>query len=195
MPAFAIGKNERLNAALIFATNAHGDQVRKGNEHIPYIFHPVDVANEVIYYSGLPEEKIGYASVVALLHDVVEDSDVSLETIKEAFGEGAAISVAALSKDSSVDSSHLSKWRQLEENLERIKRSPEYLRQSIKCVKLADRISNLKSFPHMWSKEKISNYLDESVMIAEALGSASETLHARLLVRIAEARKILSLRA
>ena len=49
-------KNANLlrNHALQFATIAHGNQVRKGNEHIPYIFHPVDVANEGIYFSGLP---------------------------------------------------------------------------------------------------------------------------------------------
>ena len=83
----------------------------------------------------------------------------------------------------------ISKLEQLKENLARIKEAPRY----VQCVKLADRCSNLKAFPAMWSREKIANYLDEAKLIADELGHASEGLHARLLHRIAEARMILSI--
>ena len=49
MSDFVPGRNVVVNHALVFATMAHGNQIRKGNEHIPYISHPVDVMNEVIY--------------------------------------------------------------------------------------------------------------------------------------------------
>ncbi len=183
-------KNTVMNHAIQFATIAHGNQVRKGNAHIPYIFHPIDVANEVIYYSGLPAEELGDASIIAILHDAVEDTAVTEADVLDQFGEIVAKGVMALSKDESIiSSSEVSKLAQLEENLVRLKKAPRF----VQCVKLADRTSNLKAFPAMWSREKISNYLDEAKLIADELGQASEGLHARLLGRIAEARMVLSI--
>lgn len=192
MPAFIPRANTLQNHALHFATIAHGNQVRKGNEHIPYIFHCVDVANEVIYYSGLPTAELEVASVIALLHDTVEDTAVTVAHVRDQFGDGIADGVAALSKNDEVpDGEGGSKHEQLVENLERIKASPLL----VQAVKLADRVSNLKSFPAMWSREKVAHYLDESALIARELGSASEGLHARLVSRIADARIMLSLRS
>jgi (p)ppGpp synthase/HD superfamily hydrolase len=192
MPAFIPHANVLQNHALQFATIAHGNQVRKGNEHIPYIFHCVDVANEVIYYSGLPTTELEVASVVALLHDTVEDTAVTVAHVRDQFGDVVADGVAALSKDDTMpDGSGGSKRTQLEENLIRIKAAPRF----VQAVKLADRVSNLKSFPSMWDRGKVAHYLDESALIARELGSASEGLHARLLSRIADARVMLSLRS
>jgi (p)ppGpp synthase/HD superfamily hydrolase len=192
MPAFIPHANVLQNHALHFATIAHGNQVRKGNEHIPYIFHCVDVANEVIYYSGLPKAELEVASVIALLHDTVEDTAVTVAHVRDQFGDAIADGVAALSKNDGVpDGEGGSKHEQLVENLARIKASLLL----VQAVKLADRVSNLKSFPAMWSREKVAHYLDESVLIARELGGASEGLHARLLSRIADARVMLSLRS
>jgi len=47
-------------------------------------------------------------------------------------------------------------------------------------VKLADRITNLDAPPHYWSREKRQKYRDEALTIAEALGSASAALDARI---------------
>jgi len=190
MSAFVPGRNAVLNHALVFATMAHGNQIRKGNEHIPYIAHPVDVMNEVIYYSGLPVEELEIARIVALLHDTVEDTAVTIDDVREQFGEEVANGVAALTKDESIEEKDIrSKIEQLTENLVRLKAAPKL----VQCIKLADRVSNLKQFPAMWSREKISNYLDEAKLIADELGEASEGLHARLLSRIADARMVLSI--
>ena len=190
MPAFKPMANALMNQALQFAIVAHGNQVRKGNEHIPYIFHCVDVANEVIYYSGLPVPLLEVAAVVAILHDTVEDTAVQIRDIRDHFGEQIAEGVAALSKDESIkESNAASKMQQLEENVARLKAAPQH----VQVVKLADRSSNLKSFPAMWSREKVGNYLDESAYIARELGAASGGLHARLVSRVADARVMLSL--
>lgn len=192
MAAFKPMANALRNQALQFAIVAHGNQVRKGNEHIPYIFHCVDVANEVIYYSGLAVSELEIASVVAILHDTVEDTAVCIGDIRDHFGEQVAEGVAALSKDESIqESSASSKMQSLEENVQRLRAAPIY----VQAVKLADRVSNLKSFPAMWSREKIGNYLDESAYIARELGGSSAGLHARLVSRIADARVMLSLLA
>lgn len=185
-------KNANLlrNHALQFATIAHGNQVRKGNEHIPYIFHPVDVANEVIYFSGLPVPELEIASVIAILHDTVEDTVVTLQDIRDQFGDEVADGVGALTKSDELGSdSGTSKLDETRENLERLKLVPKY----VQVVKLADRVSNLKNFPAMWGREKVANYLNESSLIAHELQSASEGLYARLLSRIASTRAMLSL--
>jgi len=188
--AFRPNANALRNHALQFATIAHGNQVRKGNEHVPYIFHCVDVANEVIYYSGLPVPELEKASVIAILHDTVEDTAVTIEIIRQQFGDEVADGVAALSKNATiVEHNEHSKLQQLMENIKRIKASPRY----VPVVKLGDRVSNLKIFPAMWGREKVRNYLNESAVIAQELGDASEGLHARLLSRIADARVMLSL--
>lgn len=178
-------RNSRINHAIQFATMAHGSQVRKGNEHIPYIFHPIDVANEVIYFSGLPEDRIELASIIAILHDVVEDTAVSADDVRDQFGNEIAEGVQFVTKDDSVPQSE-----QLRENLDRLVDAPDL----IQAIKLADRVSNLKAFPAMWDRKRIGKYLDDSVLIAQELGHSSENLNARLLMRIAENRIRLSLR-
>ncbi len=186
MTKHIIGRNRPINRAIAYATSAHADQVRKGNELIPYIFHPIDVANEVIYYSGLSEGEIQLASVAAILHDVVEDTHISAVEIEREFGKEIAHAVALLTKDETVVQS-----KQLTENLGRLEKAPGY----VQCIKLADRVSNLKAFPAMWDKARIGKYLDDSALIANKLGTASETLNARLLMRVAQNRMKLSLYA
>ena len=191
MSQHLVHQNYRINQALQFAAIAHGSQVRKGNEHIPYVFHCVDVANEVIYYSGLPISELEDAAVIAILHDVIEDTAASREDIKVQFGDLVASGVSALTKDESILEKNVdSKLVSLQENLNRLKQTIDL----VQVVKLADRVSNLKSFPAMWNRQKVSNYLDESKLIADELGQTSLGLQARLLSRIADARIMLSLR-
>jgi (p)ppGpp synthase/HD superfamily hydrolase len=184
MSNFVSGRNTLINQAIKFATTAHGDQVRKGNEFIPYIFHPIDVANEVIYYSGLNEAEVQTASIIAILHDVVEDTSVSIDEVISEFGSTVASGVQFLSKDDSVPQPE-----QLRENLSRLVVAPNF----VQAIKLADRVSNLKAFPAMWDRARIGKYLDDSALISQRLGDASETLNARLLMRVAENRMKLSL--
>ncbi len=192
MAVYRPNQNARHNQALQFAIIAHANQVRKGNEHIPYVYHVIDVAEEVIYYSGLPIHELELAAVIAILHDTVEDTIVTVDDIRDNFGDEVAVGVAALSKNAAVEeASAVSKLEQLRESVMRVKASPRY----VWVVKLADRVSNLKNFPAMWSREKIAHYLDEAAYIAAELGAASEGLHARLVHRIAEARRMLSIKA
>lgn len=190
MAAYRPGKNAIINQAILFATIAHGNQVRKGNEHIPYMFHPIDVANEVIYYSGLPIEEMEQAAVVAILHDTVEDTHVTLRDIADQFGSHIADGVRAMSKDAKLGKHEGNdKSASLQENLERLKASPRW----VQVVKLADRTSNLKSFPSFWSREKIECYLHEATITAEALKESSLGLYVRLMSRIQNASASLSL--
>ncbi|MBW1682158.1 MAG: bifunctional (p)ppGpp synthetase/guanosine-3',5'-bis(diphosphate) 3'-pyrophosphohydrolase [Deltaproteobacteria bacterium] len=78
-----------VEKALETAAIAHRDQVRKGT-NIPYITHPCAVAL-ILAAAGCGEEVVA----AGLLHDTVEDTPMSLEEIREGFGEGVARIVAA----------------------------------------------------------------------------------------------------
>ncbi len=72
--------SEKIKKAYEIARDAHKDQKRRSGE--PYIMHPVAVA-QILFKFGMDNECI----ISALLHDVVEDTKVSIDFIKENFGD------------------------------------------------------------------------------------------------------------
>lgn len=90
-----------LNKAIIFATAKHAGITRKGNG-MPYIFHPVSVANRIFTYVG--GEDVMLKAIVAILHDVVEDCyqdniEEGLALITKYFGPKIAGLVGELTLD------------------------------------------------------------------------------------------------
>lgn len=84
----------RLRAALRLAERAHREQRRKGSADVPYIVHPVAVA-AALAAAGADEDLVcaGY------LHDVVEDSATTIETIAAGFGARVAELVLAVTEE------------------------------------------------------------------------------------------------
>ena len=79
--------SEDLEKAIIFATEKHKLQVRKGDGK-PYILHPMRV---MIKLMELKESKNVYLLAIScLLHDIVEDQDVTIQEIDEKFGYNVA---------------------------------------------------------------------------------------------------------
>jgi (p)ppGpp synthase/HD superfamily hydrolase len=93
----AAERSPLVRAAYEKAASAHAGQVRNGSGGLPYIAHPVAVAARLEQY-GYGDE----ALAAALLHDVVEDSDTTVEELRREFGERVAGLVAALSDDESI---------------------------------------------------------------------------------------------
>jgi (p)ppGpp synthase/HD superfamily hydrolase len=81
--------------ALDFATDQHKDQTRWDGS--PYITHPIRVAQLASEYALNPLERESF-QIVGLLHDVVEDTDATIEDIKFLFGEDVAKAVHLLTK-------------------------------------------------------------------------------------------------
>ena len=81
----------RYNGALVFAMMAHKGQKDYGG--LPYITHPINVA-ETVMRQGCSDDAV----VAALLHDVVEDTDVTLEEVRQSFGSTVADFVNLLSR-------------------------------------------------------------------------------------------------
>lgn len=95
----AAERSPLVRAALAKARAAHAGQIRNGSGGMPYVEHPITVA------ARLDEQ--GYRDEVlaaALLHDVIEDSDATLEELELLFGADVAGLVGALTDDESIDS-------------------------------------------------------------------------------------------
>jgi len=79
--------SKRLQQAFTYASDLHATQTRKGKD-VPYISHLMGVAAIVLEQGGSENQAIG-----ALLHDAVEDQEVTVEEIRERFGDEVAVIV------------------------------------------------------------------------------------------------------
>ena len=124
--------DKMINKAIIFATNAHSGAVRKGTT-MPYIMHPLE-ASVIVSQMTTDQELIA----AAVLHDTVEDcEDITIEDIKQAFGERVAQLVSAESEDKTKT------WQ------ERKSHTLEFLENEatddVKIVTLGDKLSNMRA--------------------------------------------------
>jgi|GEM_PF-688154 len=170
------------NKVLAFAMEAHETQKRP--DGLPYAYHFVSVANEIIH--GLSFSSFGYdeanvAIACAMLHGVLEKTGKRLheQSIDIPFMQMVVEGVMALTKDRSLPST-----TRLNENLQHLKKMPP----CIQSVRLADCIVNLSSIPIFWNETKRLRYRDEAVMIHETLKAAHPYLANRLKERIANFR-------
>ena len=129
---------ERIRAAFELAREAHSTQRRKSGE--PYILHPIAVAN-----IAAAELHLGANPVIAcFLHDVVEDTDYTIEDVRERFGDEVAFLVQVVTKKPSATyelSKQLDNYRQLLDSM-------QYDIRAI-LVKLADRLHNMRTLASM----------------------------------------------
>ena len=125
------GKNAALHHAIVFATQAHQGQSRKGTD-IPYISHPFEVA-QILTAAGCDTELI----IAGLLHDVLEDTDETPETIEKEFGPVVLSLIQSNSEDKSRS------WE------ERKRHTIDYMTHKASLEELllacADKLSNLRS--------------------------------------------------
>ncbi|WP_068784624.1 RelA/SpoT family protein [Paenibacillus phocaensis] len=129
---------ERIREAYEFADEAHHGQVRKSGE--PYILHPLAVADIVVNM-----QMDALSVIAALLHDVVEDTTVSLKEIQEHFGSDCALLVDGLTKLERIK--FQSKEEQQNENYRKMFIA---MAQDIRVIviKLADRLHNMRTLKY-----------------------------------------------
>ncbi|MGM5631864.1 RelA/SpoT family protein [Apibacter raozihei] len=134
-----------IRKAFEIAKEAHKDQRRKTGE--PYIYHPLAVAKIVADEIGLGATSI----VCALLHDVVEDTDYTVEDISRLFNPKIAKIIDGLTKISNIDHQNLS--MQSENYRKLLLTLSEDVR--VILVKIADRLHNMRTLDSMKvSKQK-----------------------------------------
>ncbi len=160
-----------------FAAHAHQGQTMPGSE-IAYINHIGNVTMEAMTAVALSTNIDNPDLLVqcALLHDVIEDTDCTVDEIEALFGTAVANGVQALSKNPDLPT----KKAQMADSLARIKTQPH----EIWMVKLADRITNLQPPPKHWTPQKIMYYRSEAKLIWETLGPANPYLANRLQQKI-----------
>ena len=128
----------RVRDAYALAADAHKEQRRKTGE--PYIIHPIAVARIVA-----EELELGANPVIAaFLHDVVEDTDYTIEDIRERFGDDVAFLVGVVTKQKKEK---YEKSKQVD-NYRQILASVQYDVRAI-LIKLADRLHNMRTLDSM----------------------------------------------
>jgi GTP pyrophosphokinase len=142
----------RIEEAYELALAAHGTQVRKSGQ--PYIVHPINVAYILAQQNASPE-----GIIAGLLHDVVEDTEVSSEMVAAQFGDDVAKLVDGVTKlDQLANSKKLSRSEASNENYQKlILAMVKDVR--VVLVKLADRLHNMRTIQYL--------SVDKQVQIAQ----------------------------
>jgi len=143
-----------LNRAYVYAMKAHGSQKRASGA--PYISHPIEVA------AILADLKLDDSTIVAaLLHDTIEDTEVTREEIESKFGKDIADLVEGLTKIKKLDL--VSKRAEQAENLRKLLLAiADDVR--VLLVKLADRLHNMRTLQYV-PEEKRNRIAEETLDI------------------------------
>jgi predicted enzyme related to lactoylglutathione lyase len=183
------GYDELYEVALRLAARAHRNQTRKGTD-LPYIAHPVHVS-AILRRHGFSRQVV----IAALLHDVVEDQDVTVAEIESQFGEKVAEIVDALSERRNDADGEVRPWHiRKAEAVEKIRRASA----AAAAVKAADVLHNAQSIlydlrhdgPGVWQRftrdpEQMLGYYGRIVALVQGkLGS--HPLVKELLATLAE---------
>ena len=126
-----------LDEAIEFATRAHSGQMRKGTS-IPYILHPLEAAAICATVTTDPE-----VLAAAVLHDVVEDTDATVDQVAAKFGPRVAALVASESENKRKGVPASETWRiRKEEAIEHVRSAED---PAVKLVCLGDKLSNIRA--------------------------------------------------
>jgi GTP diphosphokinase / guanosine-3',5'-bis(diphosphate) 3'-diphosphatase len=152
-----MNQDDRLNIrkAYEMAVEAHSKQRRKSGE--PYILHPIEVARICIEEIGLGPT----AAICALLHDVVEDTDVSLQEIYKNFGPKIGTIVDGLTKldhTYEVESSQAENFRKVLKTL--------VVDVRVVLIKMADRLHNMRTLGSMARHKQLKIAAETSYIYA-----------------------------
>ena len=141
-----------VSKAYAFAAERHTDQRRKGLKKEPYINHLVEVADLVTAATGGSDPNL---TAAAALHDTMEDTGTTYQELEKIFNKDVADLVAEVTDDKSLP-------KQTRKDLQ-VRKTPGKSPRA-KIIKIADKISNLKSIvkspPGDWSVERKRKYLE-----------------------------------
>ncbi|MBR4391697.1 MAG: bifunctional (p)ppGpp synthetase/guanosine-3',5'-bis(diphosphate) 3'-pyrophosphohydrolase [Bacteroidales bacterium] len=168
---------ELLDRAIIFAVHAHAGTERRGKGY-PYIVHPME-AVEIVATMTADQELLAAAA----LHDTVEDTDVTVEQIRAAFGERIASLVADESDVMPEGMTEEASWHQRKQAaIDRLSRASH----DAKIVALGDKLSNIRAIARdyaeigdaLWSRFHAKDPKDHEWHyrgLADALRELSDT--------------------
>ena len=131
-----------VDEAIIFAVKAHSGQLRKGSK-LPYIVHPMEA---LTIASTMTDDYELLAA--AVLHDVIEDTDVTAEDIQKAFGDNVSRLVVAETAERSTTQSRTESWKETKQYiLDHLKHAPH----DVKLVAMSDKLANMRAIARDYS--------------------------------------------
>jgi guanosine-3',5'-bis(diphosphate) 3'-pyrophosphohydrolase len=158
----------RILHATRFAAEKHKQQRRKNEDATPYINHPIEVAEHLARIGGICDEDV---LIAALLHDTIEDTHTTYEELVDLFGKRVADIVLECTDDKSLEKAE----RKRLQIVHAPKKSPE-----AKCVKIADKTSNLSSIisdpPRDWDIQRKKEYFEWAERVIDGLLGENDAL-------------------
>ena len=136
--------SKRLDEAIKFATDKHTGQERK-REGTPYILHPLEAA--AIANDLTKDENV---IIAAILHDTVEDTDATIEEVREKFGDRVAELVASETENKREGLPPEETWEiRKKESLDHLKNTDD---PAVKILWLADKLSNIRTLYQIYQR-------------------------------------------
>lgn len=179
-----INLSQQLLAAATFAAEQHKYQRRSGYEPLPYINHLLKVAQGLMSCGETSDSELLLA---ALLHDVLEDTEITQAALAERFGASVAAIVAELTDDMRLSYDER-KRRQLQ--------GAPQLSLPAKKIRIADKAANIYDITHYpleWSAERKVAYLDWAEKIVDRIRGTAPEIERWFDRELAEGRHILNL--
>lgn len=163
---------KNLITCIHYAAMNHKDQRRKDSKKTPYINHPIGVAFSVVREAHVTDVDIVRA---ALLHDIVEDTNGTLDEIALFFGDKVADLVAEVTDDKSLPKA--------ERKEQQIIKAPTGS-YGAKIIKLADKLYNLRDLeqecPEGWTEERREEYFCWAFKVVNGLRGTNKDLEDKL---------------
>lgn len=158
----------RLLDALAIAALKHRDQRRKDVDASPYINHPIALARVLSMEAGIDDEDV---LIAAIVHDTVEETDTTIEELRERFGERIASLAGEVTDDTTLD-------RTTRKQLQ-VEHASSLTREAA-LVKLADKVCNLRDVaenpPPDWPLTRRRKYFEWARQVIDGVRGA----HAQL---------------
>jgi (p)ppGpp synthase/HD superfamily hydrolase len=158
----------KLTRAISFAVQAHSGDYRDGAFGLPYVTHPVEVLTNLRYIGGVTDEDM---LCVAVLHDVLEETSVSVADLEREFGSSVAALVQELTRyePTADETAGLTKAAVYEMRsgimLDEIRKMSE----PAQAVKLADRLANIRQAKVTRTKTKQERYIKQTEKMLEII--------------------------
>lgn len=161
---------KQLSKAIVFAAQSHAGQYRKDGK-TPYINHPLEVMNLVVSHVEKPSDEM---LIAAVLHDVVEDTNVTISEIKHMFGVHVSRLVAELTDDKLLTKEERKRVQLMGVHL---------LSAEGKLLRLCDKICNVYDIlyapPGDWNVKRRLDYIHWSKEVVDRIRGTHKLLEKR----------------
>jgi guanosine-3',5'-bis(diphosphate) 3'-pyrophosphohydrolase len=174
---------ELFTDAILFAARAHNGQVRKDGT-TPYINHPLEVMHMLVHTAKVADSEILMAAV---LHDVVEDTEVTSDEIADRFGLRISKLVLELTDDKHLDKEERKRQQLITADL---------ISPSARLIRISDKICNVYDIlyapPGNWPVSRRIDYLNWAEAVIDKIRGTNEAMENRFDQLIREGRGFLT---